>query len=801
MVGRLRGDGRAGVCLAAAFALTVTTGPAEARTAQPFAVPAGRLSDALIALSEQADISIAIADPRLDLLHTAGIRGRYEVADALRRVLAGSGYGFVFVDARTVRLVRQAPAPARLSTSPPTPAPRPRPAPPPDGSGPDIVVSATKQRLGLLSYPASISVVEPERAELARAGGKGTGFILGKLPQLSSTNLGPGRNKVFIRGIADSSFNGSSQATISQYLGETRLIYSAPDPDLALYDMARIEVLEGPQGTLYGAGTLGGIIRLVPNAPDLQSWSVDLSAGLRATQDGAPGGDGAVTVNVPLVEGTLALRAVAYETIDGGYIDDAQRGLRDINRNKTSGLRAGLRWQPDTAWTVDLSVLSQDIASRDGQYTLRGEPDLIRRSAIAQPFDNDYRLADLTVRRDWGAVELVSATGFAHHAIRSTFDATPTAIGPAAAPVAFTEDITVRLFSHETRLSGQLGGSGSWLAGIGIVNNDDRIERRLGRPGSPALLAGLSNSTLDLAAFGEAGVPLTGDLVLTAGGRFSYVRQSSEFTGHTAAEGSEPVRTQRRLLPSAALSWKARPGLLVYARFQQGYRPGGLQVTGSSSAPGAERFGADRIGTVEAGLRFGMDNGARLSGSFAASLARWRDVQADLVGLDGLPYVANIGSGRVRNVAFSLAWRPRAFLSFEAAGFLNSSDLSKPSLAFADATDRDLPNIADEGGRFAAKYDRQFSWAQITFDAAIRYVGYSKLAIRAPFAMGQGRYYDVSSGARLGFGKWGVALDIDNLLNTRANTFSLGNPFSVAQGQQQTPMRPRSIRIGVDASF
>jgi hypothetical protein len=224
-------------------------------------------------------------------------------------------------------------------------------------------------------------------------------------------------------------------------------------------------------------------------------------------------------------------------------------------------------------------------------------------------------------------------------------------------------------------------------------------------------------------------------------------------------------------------------------------------VTGSSNSQSAERFGADRIRTAEAGLRFGMDKDARLSGSVALSLAQWRDVQADLVGLDGLPYIANIGSGRVRNVAVSLAWRPRDFLSFEAAGFLNSSDLSKPAAAFADATDRDLPNIADEGWRVAAKYDRQLSWAKLTIDGAVRYVGHSKLAIVAPLALGQGRYYDVSTGARLGFGAWGVALDLDNLLNTRANTFAFGNPFSVAGGLQQTPMRPRSIRIGIDASF
>ncbi|TDW67531.1 outer membrane receptor protein involved in Fe transport [Novosphingobium sp. PhB55] len=773
---------------------------AQARAVQAFAVPSGRLSDALIALSEQAGISIAIGDPRLDALPTRGVRGRYEVSEALRRVLEGSGYGFVFVNARTVRLVRQAPVRPRRSgaaSSPPLRSPS-RPTPPLEGFGPDIVVTATKQRLGLLSYPASISVVQPERSELARAGGEGTGFILGKLPQLSSTNLGPGRNKVFIRGIADSSFNGSSQATISQYLGETRLIYSAPDPDLALYDVAQVEVLEGPQGTLYGAGTLGGIIRIVPNAPDPKAWRVNLSGGLRATQDGAPGGDAVATVNLPLVEGKVALRAVVYQSIEGGYIDDAERGLKDINRNKTSGFRAALRWQPDQAWTIDLSALSQDIGSRDGQYTLRGEPDLIRRSAIAQPFDNDYRLADVTLRRDWGDLQFLSSTGYADHSIDSTFDATRSGAG---SPAEFTEEIKVRLLSHETRLSGEWGGSGTWLGGVSLVHNDDRVARRLGTPGAPDLLTSLSNTTLDLAAFGEAGVPVMRDLVLTVGGRLSYVRQTSQFTGQMASEDYEPARTQRRFLPSAALSWTARPGLLVYGRFQQGYRPGGLQVSGSSNSQSAERFGADRISTLEGGLRFGMDEGSRLSGSIAASLAQWRDVQADLVGLDGLPYIANIGSGRVRNLAFSLAWHPRDFLSFEAAGFLNSSDLSKPAPDFADATDRDLPNIADEGWRLAGKYDRQMGRARLTVDAAVRYVGHSKLAIRAPFALGQGRYYDVSTGARLGFGKWGMSLDLDNVLNNRANTFAFGNPFTVADGLQQTPMRPRSIRIGIDASF
>ena len=121
MVGRLRGRrwARASLATAVALALPVSV---QARPAQQFSVPAGRLSDALIVLSEQAGISIAIGDSRLDTLRTRGIRGRYDTEQALAVLLAGSGYGFVFVDARTVKLVRQAPAPRKSTPRPPRPS-------------------------------------------------------------------------------------------------------------------------------------------------------------------------------------------------------------------------------------------------------------------------------------------------------------------------------------------------------------------------------------------------------------------------------------------------------------------------------------------------------------------------------------------------------------------------------------------------------------------------------------------------------------------------------------------------------
>lgn len=755
----------------------------------------GALADALLVYAQQAGVSIAVGDPRLRGLRTAGLRGRYDVADALARLLAGSGLTFVFTDANIVRLLTvPRPAPSRLSRAPSVESP----GPPTSVAKTDIVVVATKQQATLADYPASVSTVQLGPSDTARGGSEGTGYVLSRLPGLAATNLGPGRNKIFIRGVSDSSFNGGSQATISQTLGEARLIYSAPDPDLLLYDIERVEVLEGPQGTLYGAGTLGGIIRLIPREPEAGATSLSLSSGVRLTSDGAPGFDVTGVGNLPLVDDRLTARVVGYATQEGGYIEDVLRHRSNVNRNRITGLRATVRWQPRQDWSVDFGVVGQDVASRDGQYADTDFGRLKRASAIAQPFDNDYRLAAVTVSHQAGAMRMVSSTSYTRHDIHSVFDAT---VSPGVTePLAYSAQEGIDLLSHETRLSGTLGGGGRWIAGVALVYNHDRSRRSLGAIDDPQLLASIANSTLDTALFGEATLPLTTSLALTAGGRLSYVRQTSEFADGDGDGGLEPRRRQFRALPSAALAWK-RHGWLAYARYQEGYRPGALQISGAPDAVTAMRFERDHIGTLELGVRFGTQPGARLSGSLAASTASWDDIQADLVDENGFPYTANIGSGRVRNLAATLAWRTTPALTFEASGFVTSSNLSDPAPGFGIVRDLDLPNIADQGWHLGARYEHDLSAAHLSLDAGVHYVGHSTLAVRPPFNLPQGGYYDVSLGGRLALGQLGFSLDLGNLLDSRADTFAFGNPFSLAHGTQSTPLRPRSVRFGVDASF
>ena len=764
-----------------------------------FDIPGGRLSDALIALAEQAGITIGLGDPALDGIRSRPLRGRMSAQAALSRLLAGSGYRHEFVDARAVRIVRAAPAPRRAPAPPRLPQPAPTPAPPlPAQVAPEIIVTASKQGVALDRFSGTVHVLDLDNAEIGRFGVRGSDTVLDRLPMLASTSLGPGRNKIYIRGVADSSFNGPSQSIVGQYLGDVRLTFNAPDPDLHLYDVARVEILEGPQGTLYGSGALGGILRLVPNPPDLLNSAGTISAGLLTTRHGAGGADGAFMVNVPLAAGRLALRAIGYGSIDGGYIDDLGRGRRNVNRTTTYGGRATLLLEAGDGWRVEAGGVAQYLAGRDGQYAMRGLPPLSRRSSLAQPFDNDYQLGQVTVRKSWSGLELVSATGLVRHSLDSRFDAT--GFAGTSGPQIYGENVGITLLTNETRLSQPNSGGEGWVAGWSLVHDIDRIRRTLGPPAAPLPIAGVRNAVDEAALFGQYSFALGPHVTATLGGRLTLSRAVG-MPLDAPGETDEPDRTDFRPSPTAAISWRPGEGLLLYARLQQGFRAGGLAIAGSGAGSATKRFESDSLTSFEAGLRLGRAGGPfRLDAAF--SYARWADIQADLIDPRGLPYTTNLGNGRIYGVEANASWQLTPAFGVEAAAFINESALAHPDPGFAAAQDRDLPNIPGAGARAAAHLRTPLSpTLSLGLDAAVRYVGRSHLGIGAPIDLVQGGFVEGQIGGRLDFSRFGLSLDVDNVGDARGNRFSFGNPFSVAGGLQTTPLRPRTIRLGFDASF
>ncbi len=776
-------------------ALLLGASPAAAAPARDFAVPPGRLANVIVDFGVQAGISIGIADPRLGQLATPGVRGRLSPRAALKRLLIGTGATFDFVDPGTARVIA---APVARSRQRPAPVIA-VPGPPPAADMADIVVIASKQSTSLDRYAGSVDVLILDAARNARSAARGTAAILSGLSTIASTNLGPGRDKLFIRGVADSSFNGPTQATVGQYLGDARLTYNAPDPDLNLYDIERVEVLPGPQGTLYGTGALGGIIRLVPNMPDAEKTAGSASAGVATTRFGGTSTDLAAMLNVPLLTDRLAVRIVGYRVSDAGYIDDPARGASDVNRVRNTGGRVSLRYEPGNDWIIDAGGVYQDIAGRDGQYTLRGQPALTRSTSLAQPFDNDYRLGELRVAKRWQDFMLVSSTSLVSHNVETRYDATTAAGGQ---PRLYDETIGITLLSHETRLSGRRNGADDWVIGLSLIRDTETQRRRLGDPADPSTITGVRNNVTEAAVFGQYTLALTPRFSATAGGRITYAAADGNALDNRAPETSEPKRHDARMSPTLALSWRPAGKLLLFVHYQEAARAGGLAVAPSASALNVQRFESDTLGTLEAGARFGVPGRDRLAASATVFYARWTDIQADLIDAAGLPFTVNIGDGRIAGIDARVTWRPVDPLTLEVSGFLNTSALKHPAPAFASADERELPNVAEAGARAAVSYRWHLSAATaLDLDASLRYVGRSQLGIGPPLDVSQGDYSESNVGARLSFGKAGISLDIINVADVRGNRFAFGNPFGIGDRNQITPLRPRTIRLGLDASF
>jgi len=723
-------------------------------------------------------VTIGLDDAALGSVRVRAFHGRAPIDRALSRILRGTPAVARITAEGAVRIERGKSAP-RPGAGPARPSPE------------MIVVTGSKRGMALASYPGSAIVTSVSDIPQAMRS-HGSEALVDTQPILSSTHLGSGRNKLFIRGIADSSFNGPSQGTVGQYLGEARLTYNAPDPDLALYDIVETEILEGPQGTLYGAGTLGGIVRLDPVRPDLDRFAYGLSLGGSATRGGAGSFDAAGLVNLPLKDGVAGFRGLAYASNDGGYIDDPARGLDHINRSRTRGGRAEFRIRPSSSWTVDLTGVIQDINARDGDYAERGLPRLERRSILAQPFDNDYSLANVVVRHDMGWAELLSSIALVRHDVEFRYDATEAG----GTPRLFREDDHITLATNETRLSRRYDGGSSWVVGLEALRNADRIRRWLGAPSDPAAISGSRNTVFEAALYGEGTLAITPALSATAGGRIAYTKLVGEVLDHVE-DMPEPDRHGVVFLPSVGALWRVAPELAFYARYQEGFRPGGLSVSGAR----VERFRGDGLSTVEIGARLGQAR-SRLHATIAASFARWKNIQSDLVDGQGLPFTTNVGDGRVVGIETSIQWRPWRNVTLDGGLFLNDSSLYRPATGFAGEKDASLPNVDDLG--FHARGEIRLPLGtsdSATLYGALRYVGGSKLGVGTSLDFPQGHYVGTNAGLRWDHGAIGISFDVSNLLDDGRNQFALGNPFQFAGGAEITPLRPRTFRLGLSTGF
>ena len=504
---------------------------------------------------------------------------------------------------------------------------------------PEVVVTANKREQVLRDIPASIAAVDGEQLE--RSGAQDLGDYLKLVPGVNIVYNEPGATKVTVRGISSELGTNATTGTLFGSISFNDAFFPFVSLDPNPFDMNDVEVLKGPQGTLYGASALNGAVRYVPRAPELGQSELKYFAQYTKLSEG--GGDPiyGAAINLPLGKSDeAALRLVGFDRRSPGYIDDTVRGLEDVNRVRQDGERAILAWQPGERWDLSAMYARQHTQYPDEPFADNREGRLSRNDTpVASPKDSFYDLGHVSIgyKLDWA--EVVSETAL----VRKRFDQATnisrvfTGAGTSTSTVDTTIFFNSDTLSQELRLrSPGKGGRWSWIGGV--FWQDQKIDSGYDIFTAQALPIGTLVPLPSLAAIGApAAATADGNLVLGHQRSDVVVRELALFADVTrqlwerweASLGVRAYRTtsggvaaasgalyggvenrnegevrERGVNPKASLRWRVSDTMQIYALVSRGFRVGGLQPTASklsSSIP--TQFKSDTLWNYELGLR------------------------------------------------------------------------------------------------------------------------------------------------------------------------------------------------------
>ncbi|UIJ47221.1 TonB-dependent receptor [Sphingomonas cannabina] len=437
----------------------------------------------------------------------------------------------------------------------------------------------------------------------------------------------------------------------------------------------------------------------------------------------------------------------------------------------------------------------QDIDTRDSQYVLANEEALTRDNTVAEPTDNDFRMAQLSVEGKLGSLRLVSATSFVDQGFDYALDASDAATSFGLAGTArFEDNRAYSIFNQELRLSP--AGKSRWLVGASYLRATTKGASVIsGDTGASQTVETLDRRTTEYALFGEATWRLFTRIDATVGARLSR-SVSRDFA--TRQSGQQSLRRDRTLVsPNVSLSLPLDDGQgIVYLRYARAKRPGGLAPS-SENATGV--YKADKLGTIDLGIRRTVAE-ERLSFSSSAYYTRWDRIQSDYLLPNGLVSTRNAGRASIFGFEASLDWQPGEGIRIAAGGAVQHARLTRAPDG-TELDDRRVPVVPALTGRLSvAKTISLSAWhGQAAVQA--NYIGNARLSFDSDLDRPMGNYTDLSAHAELSRGAWTIGARLNNLLDIQGDSFAFGNPFSIRKRQQFTPVRPRTVILSVTHSF
>lgn len=520
------------------------------------------------------------------------------------------------------------------------------------GPADEIVVTALKRKQSIQDVPASVSALSSDM--LSKLNAQDFSRVADSVPGVAFATTGLGNSQYIIRGIGSV---GVAQApTTGVYLDETPLTTRATrgssQPDPQLYDIARVEVLRGPQGVLFGSSAMGGIVRVVTNQPDATKTAGGVEASVATIKDGAENWDVKAMLNIPIVEDKLALRVVGSIVHQGGWIDDLRPTTGNLSENidnpsaikkddnwaEYRTVRAALRWNATPDLTITPSIIYQNAYSNtdrtfnDATFGLKAR---VKARYLDTHARDEFVIGSLLVQNDFealGGFSLLSSSSYLDDKFNLLFDVTAfqspsieAIVGPAAGgrlyPSALTDTAHTKQFTQEIRMVSDNNGPLQYVVGGFYRDMKQTFNRLYSIPDllgntAPLPLGATTppiirdTNTLfkesEIAAFGEVTYAVTSQFKVAAGARaFSYRQKetSSQYGmgGQTAGALNYAYSEKNKesgVTPRFTLSYEPSREATFYASFSQGFRTGGVNAPISDSVcNAAEREAANIPGT------------------------------------------------------------------------------------------------------------------------------------------------------------------------------------------------------------
>lgn len=692
----------------------------------------------------------------------------------------------------------------------------------------EIVVTASKRDEMLTDVGGSVSALTGER--LSELGINSFQDFIRLTPGVSFQSLTPGRTQVQIRGINVGTTQPSS--SVATYLDEVPLTAAAtsalsgelnadPDP----FDMNRIEVLRGPQGTLYGANALGGVIKYVTRSPQFDKFAGAVSLGAGTVHEGS--GDHAVKgmLNIPFSGEWAALRVVVHDRKDGGFIDNVALDEKDVNWAKNRGGRAILAMRPTDALDIKLTALTQRLttggessvdAVRETVTPAFG--DLTQFREVPENIKDRFDLYNGVITYDFKSMTLLSSSSV----IRQDYSRSLTEYMPSAG----TRSLFIQAgkndkFIQEVRLqSASAGGEGlEWQFGGYYAKEDyDRVLEFpivdvATRQTIDAFGVGTKADYVEKAAFANATYYFDSQFDLAGGLRYSRNRQSGfgvtdsgEFSGQRGASDDSKVTW------STTARYRPSDDIMLYASVSSGYRAGGPNfITIGQQVP--LTFAPEELVNYEIGVKAGT-SGGRATFSLSSFYIDWSSIQLPLI-VNGLTFRGNNGTAESKGFEASGMFMPTAGLTI--GGSLSYTDAKitsdEPNLG-AVPGDR-MAGTPRWSGSLTADYERALTstfngFVGGTYTFSSNRPNSYKLSVNTPYQMIPG-FGTVGLRTGIARDEWRLTLAVHNLLDKRGITddYTFERYFGEAWGvggpgayhDQLGMIRPRTIALTFDISF